>query len=492
MKLPWHWLSSPRPSYHPVSREEDDAAVEAGELPNGPHRSPPTGRRLQRLCAALLFAVLLLTVLASVLSPLFLPSAVLTPPVCRPLSSAYHAYLDAHARLRQRMVTDCPSLWARAGVYPRILVHECHTYCSGLGDRVNKAAGLFLLALLTNRSLFLDHTYPLMSDWYEPTAAFDWRVSGEVAACLEYGRRKAAEERWNASTGYTSATDSIWWEDHWGPHYGWKGWLRKHLLRDPDYLRDYPPEAAVWLDGPVNLLRPLEIASEFREAMDEGVSSGLVPHPRVTDDTFSSLLGGCLLSNLWQPSQRTEQLVRPLIERAAASCLVAVHVRYGDVFMFHFNASTLEGTETDRHTQPQKGVVERNLQCAVSQAHAACNTSERAAGLRIFFTTDAPRYNGWFHECLPPLRDWDRHHWGGDAFPSIELLSSPWEKPGNVVSFGVITAEERAVAEQQLISDWTMLSKARVTVTTGSVFSYTAASNALRFPIESGACDVRW
>ena len=495
--------------YHRISQHDD--RVEPDDDPSLPlhsatfpsstflssrlHPLSASHRALLLTACALLIASLSYWLYTDPLSPLW-PSPRPSPPLCLPLSPAFDAYLEQHRRLRHLMQTDCPSLW-RGPTYPRMLVHECHAGCSGLGDRVGKAAGLFLYALLSNRSLFLDHTLPTMSEWYEPTPLFDWSVTGAVKDCLAYGRRVGAQERFNIDAlgllgRFPPVHEARWEDNHWGWQRGWRGAVRKTLLARPAADVRLPSEAVLVIDGPVNLLRPDDIVSEFSQAVDEALRGKFIPYPAHADDGLSTLLTGCLLERLWRPSARTLQLVAPLMKQAKGGCLVSVHVRFGDLFMFHYNASTLEGTETDRHVEPSPDVVTRSLRCAVIQAHDACGQQAQQGGLSVFFTTDAPQFNGWFDVALAGLIRWDAARWGDAAFPSIRLLRSPWEKPGNVVSFGIIAQAELEEAEQQLMSDWTMLSLATATVTTGSVFSYTAAANGLHFPIDAETCAVRW
>ena len=458
------------------------------------------------VCLLVLAAVLLLGLARWLRSSS--PAAYPSWPLCSPSTPAYSAYVQRHAAVVSLLSHNCSAALLSP---PRLLVHDCMPggSCGGFGDRVSKVAGLFLYALLSDRALFLNHSNPRVDTWWTPRAdGIDWRVHGAVDACLLRIRQQGRAERETGRTG--SVHDGGWSRDFWHDQ-DWAGWLRAKLLpRGAGAAASLIAEPVVWVhDAHVNTVRTLEIAGVF--AADVRAAAELLPLPLHADDTFESLQVGCLLRRLWRASNHTAALIQPLLERVEAQplpCLVSVHVRWGDELMFHYNRSTLEGKEGEDHRlDASAAIVRTTLECAVRQAHAACATptstaqasiaaalspTPPASALFIFFATDTPRFNDWFTRSVPALRAYDSAQFGAAAFGNISLLTSPWGSPAHTESFLVISDDERERSERQLFSDWSMLVASQAVVTTGSVFSYTAAADGLKYPVDAVTCRPRW
>ena len=102
---------------------------------------------------------------------------------------AFFSYVEQQNSLVALMESDCEQVWKmNNGEGPRILVHECFN-CGGFGDRMLQISGAFLLALLTNRSFFLNHQKPDLEKYFDH-AYFPWQYTGKVKECLEYGRTR--------------------------------------------------------------------------------------------------------------------------------------------------------------------------------------------------------------------------------------------------------------------------------------------------------------
>ena len=103
---------------------------------------------------------------------------------------AFYSYVEQQNNLVALMESDCDQVWKmNNGEGPRLLVHDCQLDCGGFGDRMLQISGAFLLALLTNRSFFINHQKPDLEKYFDH-AYFPWQYTGKVKECLEYGRTR--------------------------------------------------------------------------------------------------------------------------------------------------------------------------------------------------------------------------------------------------------------------------------------------------------------
>lgn len=107
-------------------------------------------------------------------------------PPSTPLPPVLRAYLSRHAAVRARLLAGERLVGTSA---PRVLVWRCHPRgrrrCPGVGDRLRGIRFALLLAVLTDRALFLDwpvDPFPLTAGVIP--ASLDWTLPSHLAASL--------------------------------------------------------------------------------------------------------------------------------------------------------------------------------------------------------------------------------------------------------------------------------------------------------------------
>jgi len=563
---------------------------------------------------------------------------------CDPPSSAkYGAWLAAHARLvsscqRGAAATSdsrcCASIWHQhvdgSVIGPRALIGTWGDPSVGFGDRLSKAAGMFLFALISQRPFFMQTRQVTvtggteaelesegegandgdssnmtsstssagggggldLSRWFAPRH-FDWRYSGAVERCFgshiqltsdggarfkqchegegeKDGNESHADDMQShlslsapslsrPSHGFSFSSPSPFHTDlkeiDWGGEgtYDIYGTIRRTFWpRRSDAAKTFFPNPLLIMQGQTNTVRSYTIYKEFKASCLS--SSSASPRLVASDDGRSSILSGCLLRLLWRPTPQLHALVQRPLARAQEMartystnkeeyCLVALHVRFGDKFMFHFsngngngkggrkrNMTTngdgdddddaesnddpipLQDDATDMRIQPSSHAVIQPMRCTLQQAVKRC--TDASTPVAVYIATDTPTAIPWLEQAAATLgpslgfslvahennNDRTATHRSSpfrapsssspslSPFRPLTLLRSDLGPPGHVAAFGRASSAHALTAEQQLMADFYMMTRARAVITTGSTLSFMAASMADTMPINANTC----